>query len=1373
MKKLRLVVVWLVVLTAIGWGIGLAADEATDPGSASITLDQLGLVGTNMTSLGSLTDPQLEAFLNVLNATPTISEPDLPKNGTFWSLGHYGEPPLPGDLSGAAAWRLEDGSFLLDDKGVKANVVKNGSRGSKTTEGAGSFVAAVSGPPSFTDTNSTSTNFEAADISFLNYIPYGTNLYIAQVVFQGGYVSGILSNTTADTEYQLEYTTNLLTPWQISDWYVYGSEVTNWTAWSVPAISSNNLFLRVLNWASEDGSGLPAWWEEFYGLTNVDAYALDPAGDGYTIYQKYVLGLNPKAWTTPVAPQNFTAVYNANNDSTLLHWQPSPGPVTGYTVQKTDWSGNTINYPLAATNTSLTDDNTLNGSFATEAFSVEANYSRGNSAWNTLDIYNVAEPDFNVINGVQGHLTLVLYDLPKDLSAVRVYRTSNDLGGIWPVFGGGNGAIVFPADFPDGYFDIPAAIITNGIVPIPAAQVYSFGEYTFTVQFIESNGVTSMMGYGEGSDYDNYVFLDGRAQLKDNLRFKLRAASDNAQFEIYPTLEPTNYVYAAFAKASGQFQPFSDNNHFRNLLYNANNLVKTPTDGQYVCMPNTGAQFMGSYFDYMNGAYAAHNDLQIPSPEYDNEDGFPKFITTNYPVPVPGSWLSASESQWFVQISDLLFGGLPASYKNYWGLSYSSQLDVIYTNNQFHVVNQSPGASPLSGPGMTYYNISQPVFQAYGYYFAHPGIDPLPEDNVADASQPSLRPNIFSVTNKTPPYLFVALGNTLPLSGYAKLAVQNGTPGLFGYLGQYFDQAYFATNGIATGTNSGILSPYGDFFATQPGQAALVTMPDVDTGARGTCIVHCVSIVLDKNHDGTMDGSFNGPDATSQASPMVWWINDDYDYSGASWNLGQDLQSGWYYNDGYQRKIDSQRDLEDYARLWICGMPALTNGNYQVTLSWANVSSGNPTINLFDTVETNGGIGYLTNLVTATAEAYNYGIWGENRSAIATISPGQPFTIPASYFTNAGDKHFLFDGAITNGAGELMLTIADGNGNTIAQTGAWLDLHHIDDFFEQAVITNNMSGAKSNWTSKVEIVQPAVSSALGDDQDLIVLVHGINVKPWDCVNDAETVCKRLYWAGYHGKFAEVEWPCNLLTPIPSPLSPAVFNDSELQGYKASQALTTYLTQLRARFPGYRLHLLVHSQGNSVVSEAIRSGVTFDTYILTQGALPASAYDVNAPVDNDIASYEGSRPTPEWQPMGYRGIYTNFTGRIVNFYNSQDGVLNYWVTDQKLLKPSVYFDTSYYFYNGTNSYFDPPFSANYLVTDPEESRADVSRSRTLPIGQSGPASGHGVIQSAVDLNANFGFNSDISEHSAQWTRPIQTSRPYFQQVLRSCQIIPAP
>ena len=50
------------------------------------------------------------------------------------------------------------------------------------------------------------------------------------------------------------------------------------------------------------------------------------------------------------------------------------------------------------------------------------------------------------------------------------------------------------------------------------------------------------------------------------------------------------------------------------------------------------------------------------------------------------------------------------------------------------------------------------------------------------------------------------------------------------------------TNGNVTTNTTGILSPYGSFFATEPGPAALVTMPDVDTGARGTGTVYCVSV---------------------------------------------------------------------------------------------------------------------------------------------------------------------------------------------------------------------------------------------------------------------------------------------------------------------------------------------------------------------------------------------------------------------------------------------------------------------------------------------------------------------------------------------------
>jgi hypothetical protein len=35
------------------------------------------------------------------------------------------------------------------------------------------------------------------------------------------------------------------------------------------------------------------------------------------------------------------------------------------------------------------------------------------------------------------------------------------------------------------------------------------------------------------------------------------------------------------------------------------------------------------------------------------------------------------------------------------------------------------------------------------------------------------------------------------------------------------------------------------------------------------------------------------------------------------------------------------------------------------------------------------------------------------------------------------------------GSGQLVLTISQ-NGNVIAQTGVWLDLHDIKDFYEQA-----------------------------------------------------------------------------------------------------------------------------------------------------------------------------------------------------------------------------------------------------------------------------------------------------------------------------------
>jgi hypothetical protein len=453
-------------------------------------------------------------------------------------------------------------------------------------------------------------------------------------------------------------------------------------------------------------------------------------------------------------------------------------------------------------------------------------------------------------------------------------------------------------------------------------------------------------------------------------------------------------------------------------------------------------------------------------------------------------------------------------------------------------------------------------------------------------------------------------------------------------------------------------------------------------------------------------------------------------------------------------------------------MPALpANQGYQVTLSLANASTSTFAVNLVNSVETNGGYAYLTNSSVAAAQVA-YSDHSSPAYKFARLTTSQSYTFPDNYFTNNATKYFLFEGAGI-GSGQLVLTISQ-NGQTIAQTGAWLDLHDIKDFYEATDITNNCTGAVGDWTSAPRTVQYATVSDANETQDIIVMVHGINVDYWHWVNASESVRKRLYWAGYHGKFMTVKWPCDFLWKLVFGVLTTdytVFNKSELQGYTASTALKTYLDQLHARFPGYRVQLLAHSQGNSIVSEAIEAGAAFDTYILTQAAMPASSYDVNYPLHAGLSNSEAIYgPTPEWKVMGYRGIYTNMTGRIVNFYNPQDPVLDYWINDQGAAKPNV--PSTPYTYDGTNGWYNA-FLSKRLVTDPHESRAYVSRSRTLPIGQSGPASGHGVIQSAVDLNAQFGFGHSFpDDHSAQWVWPIQTTRPYFQQVLRSCQLMPA-
>jgi hypothetical protein len=635
---------------------------------------------------------------------------------------------------------------------------------------------------------------------------------------------------------------------------------------------------------------------------------------------------------------------------------------------------------------------------------------------------------------------------------------------------------------------------------------------------------------------------------------------------------------------------------------------------------------------------------------------------------------------------------LPAGVSNLFGLVFDTDM-LMADPFTLPTVWSSGGPAQSINLGDFYTTTDIPILQTTNYFF----VSQTPYFTLGAPRPPMPGSPDFTVTNQSP-LLIAPWGQLFTVSGWAKQAIANGYPNKYAYLEQYFDSAYMiATNGDMTTNSAGLLSPYGEFFPTQPGPAALLTLPDIDTGQRGTGIVNVIKLQLDVNHDGNMDLSFGGPDNTSPQIPYVFWVNNDFDrlfYDSMDKTTYEDsvlsdvcpatpkvaTPDCNYRDSHFHRVIPTMRDLEDFARLWIVGVSDFVTNlpPSTITLSWGDIDNpdpNNPTIDLFQAAEFDGGMAYLTSDVMASIQT--------NTSLcpyIGRLAPGDSLRLNGSQFTNgwAGD-HFIWCG-VSNGTGQLTLSIAQGGTNILAQTSVYIQLLDIKQMYERRTVGESPNLPPKNNATLVQSPNaiPFKYGPPSSPTPYILFVHGWNLESWLKDRFAETAFKRLYWQGYQGRFGSFRWPTDFgfkgsyLQLALDNNQKDNFDNSEYTAYQSAAGLANLLAQLRTTY-GTNLYLYAVSHGNMVCSEALRlagTGQLVGTYLASQAAVSAHTYDSTVPSYSFYyPPWSRSPDTPNIYTNWFAGNKGGGAGRIINFFNVNDYAFqrSVWQLDE-LMKP---------------------------------------------------------------------------------------------------------
>ena len=274
----------------------------------------------------------------------------------------------------------------------------------------------------------------------------------------------------------------------------------------------------------------------------------------------------------------------------------------------------------------------------------------------------------------------------------------------------------------------------------------------------------------------------------------------------------------------------------------------------------------------------------------------------------------------------------------------------------------------------------------------------------------------------------------------------------------------------------------------------------------------------------------------------------------------------------------------------IVGLPGqfLTNSGYQVKIYLTNLV-GSPSIRLFPAVD--GGLGYLTNTATATAQVA--------KTMLGMLANGTPLTISSTNWQAAGQNNYflpmIFEG-ITTGQCVITFGFSSNNAAPVALSRPfYLNLQEVTSLYEHWTVGDNTTTEWMNIPNRaVRTADSAVFNGptTANDQDYILFVHGWRMQPWERRAFGSTAYKRLWLLGYKGRFGLYSWPTDYtgtgFWDMTSTANRQNYDRSEQRAWNSSWGLWHLLIGLnQAPSPAYRIRLIAHSMGNITASEALR------------------------------------------------------------------------------------------------------------------------------------------------------------------------------------------